>query len=160
MTRSVMTRMPRRVRRVQQGDEVIDGAELGQHLVEVADVVATVAQRRVVERWQPKAVDAKPLQVVQLFGQAPQVAGAVGVGVIERAHQHLVEHRALEPRAIVRQRAGVPEVLRGGVLDAPPSSTWLPSAGSCAQRTGADAMIHPTSNLPMSDENESPSTSR
>ena len=30
---------------VEQGDEVVDGAELGQHPVEVADVVAAVAQR-------------------------------------------------------------------------------------------------------------------
>ena len=58
------------VRGVEQFDEIVDGAELGQHLVEVADVVAAVAQRRVVERWQPKAVDAKPFQVVELFGQA------------------------------------------------------------------------------------------
>ena len=62
------------VRLVEQRDEVVDGAELGQHLVEVADVVAAVAQRRVVERRQPEAVDAEPLQVVELFGQPAQVA--------------------------------------------------------------------------------------
>ena len=61
------------VGRVEQLDEVVDGAELGQHLVEVADVVAAVAQRRVVERRQPKTVDAKPFQVVEAFGQAAQV---------------------------------------------------------------------------------------
>jgi hypothetical protein len=33
------------VRRVQQVDEIVDGAELGQHPVEVADVVAAVTQR-------------------------------------------------------------------------------------------------------------------
>jgi hypothetical protein len=31
--------------RVEQVDEIVDGAELGQHLVEVADVVAAVAHR-------------------------------------------------------------------------------------------------------------------
>ena len=32
------------VRRIKQGDEVVHGPELGQHLVEVADVVAAVTQ--------------------------------------------------------------------------------------------------------------------
>src|SRR3712207_8935539 len=45
------------VRLVEQHDEVLDGAELGQHGAEVADVVAAVAQRRVVERRQPEAVE-------------------------------------------------------------------------------------------------------
>ncbi len=112
-----MTRMPRRWAASSSVDEVVDGAELRQHLVEVADVVAAVAQRRVVERRQPEAVDAEPLQVVQLVDQAAQVAGAVGVGVVERPHQHLVEHRALEPRAILRQGAGVPEVVGGRMFD-------------------------------------------
>ena len=105
------------VRGVEQFDEIVDGAELGQHLVEVADVVAAVAQRRVVERRQPKTVDAKPLQVVELFGQPTQVTAAVGVGVVERPHQHLVEHRTLEPGAVLGQGAGVTEVFGGGVFD-------------------------------------------
>jgi len=33
------------VRGVEQRDEIVDGAELQQHLVEVANVVAAVAQR-------------------------------------------------------------------------------------------------------------------
>ena len=117
MTRSVMTRMPRAVRRVEQRDEVVDGAELGQHLVEVADVVAAVAQRRVVERRQPQAVDAEPLQVVELLGQPAQVTRAVGVGVVEGPDQHLVEDRALEPGRVGGQRLGVAEVVGVGMFD-------------------------------------------
>ena len=145
------------VRGVQQLDEIVDGAELGQHLVEVADVVAAVAQRRVVERRQPKAVDAKPLQVVELFGQATQVTGAVGVGVVERAHQHLVEHRALEPGAILRQGAGVPEVFGGGVFDH--AVLDVAAVRGIVYRGFGDALVHQRSNLPMSGETESPSTS-
>ena len=37
-----MTRMPRRCAASRRVDEIVDGAELGQHPVEVADVVATV----------------------------------------------------------------------------------------------------------------------
>ena len=85
------------VRRVDELDEVADVPNSGSTAREVADVVAAVAQRRLVERQQPQAVDAEPLQVVELVGEAPQVAGAVAVGVGEAADQHLVEHRALEP---------------------------------------------------------------
>ena len=88
------------VRRVEELLEVAERAELRQHAGEVADVVAAVAQRRRVERRQPQAVDAEPLQVVELLGQPAQVAGAVAVGVVEAADEHLVEHRALEPFGI------------------------------------------------------------
>ena len=89
------------VRGVEQRHEILDGAELRQHLAVVGDVVPAVAQRRVVERRQPEAVDAQPGQVVELVDQAAQVAGAVAVGVGERPDQHLVEDRALVPLAVV-----------------------------------------------------------
>ena len=103
------------VRRVKEGDEVVHGAELGQHLVEVADVIAAVTQRRVVKRRQPKAVDPEPLQIVQPVDQSEQIPCTVAVGVGEGAHQHLVEHRALEPDAVGGEGAGVGEVLGGGM---------------------------------------------
>ncbi len=105
------------VGRVQQCDEVVDGAEFGQHLVEVADVVATVTQRRVVERRQPKAVDAKPFQVVELFDQPAQVAGSVGAAVVEGPDEHFVEHGALEPGAVLRNVGRMCEVVSGRVFD-------------------------------------------
>ena len=105
------------VRLVEQHDEVVDGAELGQHGPEVADVVAAVTQRRVVERRQPDAVDAQPLDVVELLGEPADVAGAVAVRVGERADQHLVEHRPLEPVVVHAQRAGLAVVLGRGLGD-------------------------------------------
>lgn len=54
--------------RMRLRDELLElgqRAEIGQHLLVVGDVVSTVAQRRGVERRQPQAVDAKPLQVVE-----------------------------------------------------------------------------------------------
>ena len=131
------------VRGVQQLDEIVDGAELGQHLVEVADVVAAVTQRRIVERRQPETIDAKPLDVVELFGQPTQVTGAVGVGVVERSHQHLVEHRALEPGAIRRQGPSVPEVFGGGVLDGSALRAVLDVAAVRRIVSGVrDALVH------------------
>ncbi len=49
-------------------------AVLGQDRPEVADVVTAVAQRRLVERQQPEAVDPQPLEVVQLADDAGEVA--------------------------------------------------------------------------------------
>src|SRR3712207_9091874 len=63
----------------------------------VADVVPAVAQRRGEERRQPQAVDAEPLEVVQLVDHAAEVADAVGVAVGEAADEHLVEDGALVP---------------------------------------------------------------
>ena len=53
-----------------QLDGVGQVAVLGQDGPEVADVVAAVAERRLVERQQPQAVDAEPLEVVELGGDA------------------------------------------------------------------------------------------
>ena len=85
------------VRLVDEGDEVADVPVVGQHRHEVGDVVAAVAQRRGVDRQQPDAVDAEPLQVVQPGRQPAQVTGAVAGRVREAADEHLVEHRALVP---------------------------------------------------------------
>ena len=85
------------VRLVEEVVEVLDRAALGEDVGVVGDVVAAVAQRRGEERRDPQAVDAQPLQVVELLDQAPEVAGPVGVGVAERPDQHLVEDGGLEP---------------------------------------------------------------
>ena len=100
---------PPRVRGVDQVVDVLDRPVVGMDVGEVGDVVAAVAQRRAVEGQQPDAVDAQPLQVVELLGQAAEVARAVAVGVIEAADVDLVEHRPLEP-----QRLGLEPLARLG----------------------------------------------
>jgi hypothetical protein len=100
------------VRLVQQVHEVLDTAELRQHGTEVTDVVTAVPQGRRVERRQPEAVHAEPLEVVQFAGQTTQVAGAVAVGVVEGTDEDLVEHGALEPRGLAGCLDGRPEVVR------------------------------------------------
>jgi hypothetical protein len=99
------------VRGVHQRDEVVDGPVLGRDLVEVADVVATVAARGVVERGQPQAVDAQPLVIVQFGDQAGQVTVPVPVGVVAGLHEHFVEDRAPVPLRFHRHPPGVPRVL-------------------------------------------------
>jgi hypothetical protein len=81
--------------------EVGQGSELGQHRGVVGDVVATVAQRRGIERRQPQAVDAEPLEVVQSVDQPGEVTGSGALRVAEPADEHLVEHRGLEPLGVV-----------------------------------------------------------
>ena len=88
------------VRLVDERAEVLDRPVVGMHAVEVGDVVAAVAQRARVHGQQPDAVDAEPLQVVELVDQAPEVAGAVVVRVEEPAQVDLVEDRGLEPERI------------------------------------------------------------
>ena len=143
------------VRLVEQGHEVVDRAVLRQHLVVVADVVAAVAPRRVVERRQPEAVDAEPLQVVELVGQPAQVAGAVVVGVEERLHQHLVEHGPLVPGAVLGQDPGVAEVVGGGMLDHAVLDVAALGGIVLDVLVGATDWIHRPSNLPKPAEIES-----
>ncbi len=88
---------------VDQRHEVADVPVIGQHGHVVGDVVAAVAQRRGVDRQQPDAVDAQPLQVVEPVDQPAQVAVAVVGGILEAAHEHLVEHRALVPFRVPRR---------------------------------------------------------
>jgi hypothetical protein len=80
--------------------DVVDGAVVGLDREEVRDVVAAVAQRRPVERQQPDAVDAEPLQVVELLDQPAEVTGAVAVRVEERARVDLLEDGRLEPQRL------------------------------------------------------------
>ena len=54
--------------------EVLDRAEVGVDLEEVRDVVAAVFERRLVHRQEPDAVDAEPLEVVELLDEAAEVA--------------------------------------------------------------------------------------
>src|SRR6266545_308853 len=80
--------------------EIVHEPVVGMDREEVGDVVAPVAQWRLVHRQEPDAVDAEPLQVVELLDQPAEVAGAVVVAVEEAADVDLVEDRGLEPERI------------------------------------------------------------
>jgi hypothetical protein len=80
--------------------DVVDRAVVRLEGEEVRDVVAAVAQGRLVERQQPDAVDAEPLEVVELLDQPPEVTGAVAVRVEERSRVDLVEDGRLEPQRL------------------------------------------------------------
>ena len=100
MTSSVMTRMLAAVRLGDEPLEVVQRAVARMDVLVVGDVVAVVAQRRRVERQQPERVDAELLQVVELLGQAGEVADAVVVAVEEGADVRLVDDGVLVPERI------------------------------------------------------------
>ena len=99
------------VRLLDEHGGVVDGPVGRQHGEEVADVVAAVAKRRLEEGQQPDAVDAEPLEVFELVGDAQEITGPVGVRVIEAADEDLVEDRLLVPAVVVpvdRHHCGLP----------------------------------------------------
>ena len=83
--------------------EVAHRAVVGVDAEVVGDVVAVVLERRRVERQQPDRRDAEVAQVVELLGQAPEVADPVAVAVAEGADVDLVDDRVLVPERIVRE---------------------------------------------------------
>ena len=94
-----------------QAVEVVQGPEVGMDGTEVRDVVAPVRVGRRGDGREPEAVDAEPLEMVEMRDEAGKVADAVAVGIGEGPRVDLVEHRGLPPR---------PVGLGGGVGSQPP----------------------------------------
>jgi hypothetical protein len=85
---------------LEQARHILDRPVVGVDRLEVGDVVPAVPERRRVHRQEPDAVDAEPLQVVELLGQPAQVTAPVVVAVEESPQVDLVEDGALEPQRI------------------------------------------------------------
>ena len=101
MTSSVMTLQAAAVRLADEVADVGAGAVVGMDVVVVGDVVAVVLERRGIEGQQPEGVDAEILQIVELFGEALEVADAVAVAVAEGLDVQLVDDGVLVPERIV-----------------------------------------------------------
>ncbi len=81
MTSSVMTRRPRRLASCMKRRKSLHRAERRIDVAVVGDVVAVVAAGRRIERQEPQRGDAEVAQVIELLGQAGEVADAVAVAV-------------------------------------------------------------------------------
>ncbi len=92
------------VRLRHEGAEVLARAVVLVHVAVVGDVVAVILERRRIERQQPHRVDAELLDVVELGGEAGEIADAVAVRVEERLDVQLVDDGVLVPERAVRQR--------------------------------------------------------
>jgi hypothetical protein len=88
---------PARVRRRNQAVKILERAEERVDLPVGADVVPEVLHRRLEEGREPDRVDAEARDVVELRGNAGQVADAVAVGVGEAARIDLVDDGAAPP---------------------------------------------------------------
>ena len=94
------------VRLPQEQAEVAQVAVRGVDAHVAGDVVAVVLQRRGVEGQEPERGDPQVVEVVQLRGQAAEVAHAVALAVVERADVQLVDDRVLVPVPLVGGGSG------------------------------------------------------
>jgi hypothetical protein len=87
--------------------EVVERAVAGVDRAVVGDVVPVVLQRGGKERQEPDARDPQALQIVQLLGEAVEVADAVVRAVEERLDVRLIDDGVLVPERIVGALDGV-----------------------------------------------------
>ena len=86
-----------------EADQVLARSELRLYLIIVNRVVAVVRRRRE-DGCQPDDGHAQVFQVVELLGDAPQVAHAITIGVVETAHKNLVHHGVARPSGRLDRR--------------------------------------------------------
>ena len=91
---------PEAVRFGDEAIEVLERAVARMDVLVVGDVVAVVLERRRVEREQPEAVDAEPLQVLELLRQALEVPDAVVAAVEERTDVRLIDDGVFVPESV------------------------------------------------------------
>ena len=78
--------------------EIIHGSELRVDVAVIVHVVATVGQLGRIERTEPDGVDAKVLQIVDLFGHTGNLAESLATGVLEGTRVDLIDHGLLPPQ--------------------------------------------------------------
>jgi len=88
------------MRLMREIDEVTQRAVGGIHLVVIADVVAVVAARGLLERVQPDARGAQPRDIVEAAHQALEVPDTVTVRVEKRRNVETVDDGVLVPEVL------------------------------------------------------------
>ena len=105
--------------------EVGHRAEFFHDLAVVADIVAVIGVGRVVVRREPDYIDAEFLQVVEMLGDAVEVADPVAVRILKASRVDLVDDSFLPPFLLVaveasggfmRESCGVGSLLRQSSL--------------------------------------------
>ena len=94
---------------VRGGDERVERREvavIGIDISIIRDVVSGVLERGRHDGHEPDGVDAEVLQVVELRREPREIADAVAVRVLERAHVHLVKHGVSIPIRPGQERVG------------------------------------------------------
>ena len=85
--------------------EILHRPEIGIDGAIVGDVIAVIAAGRRIERQQPERGDSEVLQIVELLGQAGEIADAVIVAVGEGLDVKLIDDGVLVPKLVAVQRS-------------------------------------------------------
>src|SRR5437870_3083454 len=70
----------------------------------IGDVISVIAQRRGIERQEPKRVDAEVLEVIELARQTLKITDAVGVRIEERLHVRLINNPVFVPKLVSHRK--------------------------------------------------------
>ena len=90
------------VTRVGSSDHIIEVVKRAKTWIDIAvirHIIAAVDKRRWVERAQPYGLDAQPLKIVHLLGDARNIAQARTSRILKRARVNLIDRRIGHPRA-------------------------------------------------------------
>ncbi len=82
---------------LRQPVKILQSSEHRIHRAIVANVVAEIFHRRLEERRHPKAINPQPGNVIELFGNARQVADAISIAVRETSRIDLIDDSAAPP---------------------------------------------------------------
>lgn len=82
---------------LEQAVKVLHGAELLHDCPVIADIIAVIVVRRIIDRRAPDGIDAQVFEVVELFINTVQVADPIAVGIFKGARIDLIEHGLLPP---------------------------------------------------------------
>ncbi len=93
------------VRLVDELAEVVQRADVGMDVGIIGDVISVVAAGRGADGQEPQCIDAQVLKVIELGGEAGEIADPVAVGIHVRADAQLVDDGVLEPLRIVAELA-------------------------------------------------------
>src|SRR5438093_2964297 len=82
----------------------------------IRDVISVIAQRRGIERQEPKRVDAEVLEVIELARQTLKITDAVGVRIEERLDVRLINNPVFVPEVIHSAACRVPRAVLQEIL--------------------------------------------
>ena len=83
------------VRLIEETVQIFIRAVAGRHLLVIADVVSGVLEGRVVAGVDPERIAAQTFDVVQLLGDAVDIADPIAVRIIERLGIDLIKYSVL-----------------------------------------------------------------
>ncbi len=91
------------VRRADEFAQIVFGAQVGIDRVIVRGIVAVITRRRE-DRREPERANTQVFEVVELRGDAFQIANAIAVRVVKTTRKNFVQDDVVEPRGRLDRR--------------------------------------------------------